>query len=744
MTSKSTSKKQTQTGPSSKANARPGRIQSSATKRSTKSEQEFSTQFFITTFGRWWKFIVPATLVLIVASAAAVMYSFHPKYNATAALRIQNSKPFVAFANNRVDDRYDMKKYVHTQIELLRSRPILEKVLSNPEIARIPELAKRSDPVDWLATKSLVILPKGDSELLEISYAGPNPKNSADLVNAIVDSYFSLHRDRSDEQINRVVELLEVEKTRREKKITMLRSEISELEKQLVSKDPNLISSTLGGDANVIVSDNPLRGIQESMAAAQVEEKVLEAKITALQESLAHEPEIPAVLLARAVEELPEVLKSTQEIGAKRAQLSQIATSAAKGEDDPAYKRLAREVQKMEESVTRLREEARPRIESEMRAYAGLERQQQLAQLKTELATKKLIVLSMTENYQQRVRDASLSGGQTMDLRVKKDTLSREQFVYDLIAKRSTELNTEKNAPNRVTPLYAATPPKIPVETIPWKLLALSSLLSLITPMGIACIAEMSVRRVSNVDQLESQALIPVVGEIARIPTRATSYSSGTQYELGIFEESIDSLRTGLILSHDHEDIQVIAIASAVSGEGKSSISSQLAVSLARSTGKPILLIDGDMRSPDAHRIFKISNEVGLAEVLQGDAKLDEAINTEWSEHVHVLPAGTLTKSPHNLLGSGEFKKVLDEARHWYRYIVVDTPPVLAASEALVMARDADASLVCCMRDVSRQSHTRTTYDRLLNVGARPIGAVLNGVPTRTYARRYGNYDYTS
>ncbi|MCA9213412.1 MAG: polysaccharide biosynthesis tyrosine autokinase [Planctomycetales bacterium] len=742
MTSKSTPKKKRNVG--SKPIAKAGRIQPAAANaaRGAKNDHELSVQFFVTTFARWWKFVVPATLILVVALAAGVLYTFQPVFNAIASLRIQDSTPYVAFSDHRVDDRHDAKKYVHTQIELLRSRPILEQALSKPEIARIPEIAKRSDPVDWLATKALVILPKGDSELLEVSYAGPDPNDSAAVVNAVVDSYFSLHRDRSDQRINRVVELLEIEKTRREKQIAMLRSEIGELEKQLVTKDPNLIASTLG-NAEVIVSDNPLRGIQESMAAAQVEAKVLEAQITALEEALQNEPEIPEVLLAKAVNELPEIATTLRQIGEKQSQLSQILTSSAQGENDPAYVRCEQDVKNLEVSLARLRENARPRIEAEMRAYAGLERQQNLAKLKTDLATKKLIVANMTANYQERLREASLSGDQTMDLRVKKDTLAREQFVYDLIAKRATELNTEKNAPNRVTPLHAATPPKIPVESIPWKLLALATMFGLITPMGLACLAEMSVRRVSNVEQLESQALIPVVGEIAKIPNRASSYTSGTQYELGIFEESIDSLRTGLILSHEHEDIQAIAVASAVSGEGKSSISSQLAVSLARSTGKPVLLIDGDMRSPDAHRIFNISNQVGLAEVLQGEKKLDEAINTEWSEHVHILPAGTLTKSPHNLLGSGEFKKVLDEARHWYRYIVIDTPPVLAASEALVMARDADASLVCCMRDVSRQSHTRTTYDRLLNVGARPIGAVLNGVPTRTYARRYGSYDYS-
>ena len=74
---------------------------------------------------------------------------------------------------------------------------------------------------------------------------------------------------------------------------------------------------------------------------------------------------------------------------------------------------------------------------------------------------------------------------------------------------------------------------------------------------------------------------------------------------------------------------------------------------------------------------------------------------------------------------------------------MIDTPPVLAASEALVMAREADGALVCAMRDLSREGHIQLTYQRLISVGAKPIGTVLNGVPPQQYARRYGTYSYS-
>jgi tyrosine-protein kinase Etk/Wzc len=78
-----------------------------------------------------------------------------------------------------------------------------------------------------------------------------------------------------------------------------------------------------------------------------------------------------------------------------------------------------------------------------------------------------------------------------------------------------------------------------------------------------------------------------------------------------------------------------------------------------------------------------------------------------------------------------------------YRYVVIDTPPVLAASESMVLSRAADATLICAMKDISRVDQVARTYERLLAAGSNPVGTVLNGVPTKQYAYRYGAYGYT-
>jgi capsular exopolysaccharide synthesis family protein len=330
-----------------------------------------------------------------------------------------------------------------------------------------------------------------------------------------------------------------------------------------------------------------------------------------------------------------------------------------------------------------------------------------------------------------------------VQLEFKQAELSRAEDVLALIAERAIKLRTEQRAPTRVTLLKKADESTAPVNT-PYKWMSLAGLTGLFFPLLLVVGWEWLARRVSDSQQIEVHAHLPVLGEVARLPVRLglahRSSSRRAGRDLGLFEESVDGLRTSLVLSEPFRDMQVLAVTSPSNNEGKTSIAMQLAVSIARASSQRVLLIDADMRSPDIHRLLEIPRGPGLAEVLSRQCSVQDGIVTDWSNSVHVMPAGKLAASPHRLVGNGALKELLDEARSLYRYIVIDTPPILAASESLVLARAADACLICAMRDVSRIDLIRRSGDRLLAVGARPVGVVLSGVPTSEYARDYREY----
>ena len=325
----------------------------------------------------------------------------------------------------------------------------------------------------------------------------------------------------------------------------------------------------------------------------------------------------------------------------------------------------------------------------------------------------------------------------------KKDELAQKQKVLERITERQIALQTER-APPQVVWHEPAKVPIAPVELVPYKKMTMAGLLALLAPFGLAIGWESLTRRIGGSEDLERQLRMQVMGEIARLPMRRYVVPHTPEMnavsELRVFEESIDSLRTALTLSDSLRDMRVLAITSAASHEGKTSVASQLAISLARASGKPTLLIDGDMRSPDVHRVFGIARDPGLAEVLNHQCLLGEAIVKTADPNVYLLPAGRLKVSPHRLLGNGAWKAVLEQLPTGFRYVIIDTPPVLAASEALVLAKSADAALLCVMRDVSRTDQVRKASDMLYLAGGHPIGTVLNGVPVSHYKYRYGVY----
>jgi polysaccharide biosynthesis transport protein len=227
------------------------------------------------------------------------------------------------------------------------------------------------------------------------------------------------------------------------------------------------------------------------------------------------------------------------------------------------------------------------------------------------------------------------------------------------------------------------------------------------------------------------------MGEVAKLPSRV---GGGKRHR--VFEESIDTLRANFMLCKETTGVRSVTIASSMSGEGKSSVASQLAISMAKACGKTVLLIDADLRSPDQHDIFGLEMGPGLVKVLSGEVSFDAAVDRSLGSLVHVLPAGRMTQSPHRLLNASALRDLLDQALSQYAYVVVDTAPVLAAGETLAVASETDATLICVMRDVSRIDTALRCSRRLEAAGANLVGTVFSGVPSSQYAYRYGDYRY--
>jgi succinoglycan biosynthesis transport protein ExoP len=684
---------------------------------------------------RWWMIAAPLGILLAILASAAVYLLFCPMYEADAWLKIEEHVPYIAF-ETKYEDRN--KLFEQTQRELIRSPLVIGPVVSRPEIARIPEIEKQSAPIAWLG-RQVTVLAVGESELFRVVFRSPDANNSARVVNAVIDSYFSLRDQEDTEKVRRVIELLDQERERRAGEVSRLREDVRGLAKR--TPNTELGSMKTEPDANKL---RLLTEIQTRIITTEVEQEVLQARIRAAEEALNERESVVTLeaLVKHSVEDNPEVKQLKSEISLKRIQLRELQSVTVKKDSNPSVQRLTREIKQNEQALEELRVQLSRQAKEELRLSSVGKKAEDLASLRSEFAATKIAVKLLHDRYEEELKNVRQVNGDTLELEFKRAELARAEQVFGLIAERALKMRTEQRAPSRVSLLQRAAVPTVPVEIFPYRNISIASLAGLCLPFLLAVIRERLARRICDAEQLQWESRLDVLGEIVRLPSRARISRQQTlprtSERLRLFEENVDSLRTGLLLTESLQNMKVLAITSAAKGEGKTCVAAQLAVSLSRASEEPILLIDGDLRSPDIHHIFDIRLQPGLAEALNHQLPVDKAIVTGWNPCLHILPAGKITTSPHRLFGNGALKCLLEQVLSRYRYILIDTPPVLAASEALILAKAADATLVCTMRDLSRVDEVKKAYNRLNTIGVRTVGAVLNGVPANHYSYGYG------
>jgi len=694
--------------------------------------------FLLSVVRHWGAVCIPLGLLLAVGAAAGAWFLWKPGYQAMAWIRIEDKRPVVL---SDVKAEADSKKFVATQVQLIHSPLVVGQVLKEPNVATLSQIKNAESPVDWIGDR-LTVTPVGESELYNIQFDGPSPEVVAIVANAVVDAYMELHSQRDAGESQRLLELLENEKERHAMEVERLQENVRVLTKRVTGKDP--ILGNTGPGAPLVIA--PTSADETRLAETEVEREMLEVKLRTYQESLANKTvEIPEVLISEAIESQDRVLELRTEIKTIEARIAQLIELSAKGNEDPRVQQAKREFSKQKESLEQLRQELHGEVLAELQAAELMKREAEVTQLKEEIADKLGLEVLFKQRIEDRLRQREDLGGQALELEFARSELARANTVYQQISEKVTELRTEMRAPTRVSLQKAATPPVEPAPNKRLPITLLAALIALFLPLGLAIVWEGFVRHIVEAEQVEEMTGVNVIGEIAALPSRRRFKPGGKeQYRRheSLYEESIDSLRTSLAVSDEMKDVKVLSVASAVSSEGKTSLASQLAVSLARASGDATLLIDGDMRAPDLHAIFEISNDRGLADVLDGKCSVKDAIVTNWHDHLHLMPAGRLRRSPYALLGSGHLTSMLDELRGTYRYIVIDGPPVLSASEALIIAKASDGAILCTMKDRTRAPQLRLANQKLEQAGVRVLGAVLSGVPARSYAYKYGGYYY--
>lgn len=333
--------------------------------------------------------------------------------------------------------------------------------------------------------------------------------------------------------------------------------------------------------------------------------------------------------------------------------------------------------------------------------------------------------------------------------KLKRQATSHEA-VYLLLMQRLQEAKIAQAATlEAIEIIDEALPPRIrSLPDVPVNL-ALGGIFGLFLGIVLALLRESATRRIRTAAQLESATRLQVFGTIPDFRRGlAKSRRARSKQFLALIDdpdsaaaEAYRALRSSLRFAAKGQTLNSIAITSAAQGEGKSTTTADLAISLAQG-GRRVLLVDADLRRPVVHKYFDLPSTPGLSEILRGEAEPEVCVRDSGIENLSTVTAGAAIKNPGDLLASTNMLALSKQWADQFDHVLFDVPPVLAVADASSFLHELDAIFLLCRSDLLPESVVEQATRRLRMSGAPLVGAILNGHRPSRLARDYSSYGY--
>jgi succinoglycan biosynthesis transport protein ExoP len=614
-----------------------------------------------------------------------------------------------------------------TQVRILQSDVLAWNVISRLRLDQKPAFAgkKTSLPNEdlehatpWRRFQLLTMfhsqlkvsaVPK--TELLEVRFRSPDPKLASDVVNGLTAAYLERNFRVRYEATMQASDWLK-------KQLEDLRNKVASAEQRFTEYQKS--SGILGTDESHNITIARLEELNKQLALVQAERILREARFRQAT--------------AGTLEVLAEIAPTTtlQALRARQVEFnSEYAQLTAKfGSSYPRVVQLRTQIAQTEASLKAEIDTIRQRLEADYKAAQQAERM-----ALDELERQKREAYKMKEaGVQYAILKRELEGSRELY-----DGLLRKLNEAGIIAGlKSTNIDIVDPAPVPVLPAE----PRL-VFTF------LTALLSgCLVGLGLAFLTENLDSTVSVPEQGEMLGDMPLLCVIPRFRARkhvasapARAVPMSLQRPNSPFAEAFRALRTTILLSSPGAPPKVVMITSAVPGDGKTMISVNIAVTLAQSKRR-VLLVDADMRRSSVHTRLQVDASAGLSDCLAGTLDVEAGIVPACDiPNLHVLPAGPRPPSPAELLDSDRMRSFVELWRGRYDVIVIDTPPLLGMTDAVVLATMSDAVLLVARSARTRRQSLCRARDLLVRMKTRLVGVIINDLDLNS-AEHYGYYGY--
>jgi len=365
-------------------------------------------------------------------------------------------------------------------------------------------------------------------------------------------------------------------------------------------------------------------------------------------------------------------------------------------------------------------------------------------------AAKRESIKAAADEVQSRLDDSRteiLALGKKISDSGKTDELTAELAIatgtYTTLAQKLEELRVNEQlevGSGRV--VETAVAPVDPVSPKPVRNTALGLAVGLVFGLGMAFLFEYLDNTIKSTEEAEKVFGAPVLGHIP-----LEKFEKDEKRRLTIVQhpgspaaEAYRVLRNGLDFINFQHDIKTLLVTSAAPGEGKSTVSANLAMALSQA-GAKVVLVNCDFRRPTTDQFFPVNNMIGLSDVLLGRNSLKSALQRPLDQELLVLAAGKMPPNPSELVGSAKMADLIANLQEWADWVIVDSPPLLAVADAAAAARWADGILLVTRGGVSTRDAAKKGREMLEKVGARIVGVAVWGLEEAGSGRGYGYYN---
>lgn len=676
-----------------------------------------------------------ATALLVGALTVVYLFVATPIYEATVTVKIEPSTQNTIADIFSTSYSYTGRPDISTEVELIKSRTNLEKVINDLNLLVEKEGEERPEITmdemvrslsDWIA-----VSPVKDTKVVKISVQHPDPKLATDIANKLAEVYNQLLMSLFKNQYTAKRKFIE-------EQIPKIETELKSVEEEIRKFKEENNFFVLDEEAKWFLQmlsqyDNQLNEVE-----IQIEET--KANIKAIKDLLSKVDQ--KIVSSETIGVNPVVLQLRQKLTDLNVELSGLKSTYP--ESSPKVIAVKQQIAEVEQM---LKKEVEKVITSQVQTinpmYSDLISQlsNEEAKLQVLLATKDSVEKVKNE-YQIRV--ALLPKLEQRLLEMERNLRVKENLYMLLLEKLEETKIAEAGVTGNAQIVDRAIVPTVPVKPNKKLTLAIGGVLGIFLGILVAFMREYLDKTVK--DEEEIQFLAPNIPIIGRIPRYDFNASTSPQGELIVKNHPTSPFSEGIKLTAMNTlfvmgpEGKLLAVTSPGPGDGKTIMAANIATAFAQN-GYETLLLDLDMRRPRVEKVFGLDRmKIGITGRIFKNIPIEEMTISVF-ENLDIIPVGALPPNPTVILTNPVFSEVLQKLRERYQKVVIDLPPVLVASDALIVGKQSDGVVLVVRANATQKSSLKLAYENLKAIRAKILGVLVNDI-TEKYSSYYYHYYY--